>query len=106
MNVFEDIVAQYLENQGYWVKQSVKVNISVKDKRTIGLPTMPRPEIDIVAFRAKGNELLMIEAKSYIDSQGVYFGDDNIGKFNLKNDTSKLKRLYRKDLRKNFPIRG
>ncbi len=73
MNAFEDIVAQYLGTQGYWVKQSVKVEISKEDKRNLGKPSMPRPEIDLVALNMKENELLLIEVKSYFDSYGVYY---------------------------------
>ena len=73
MNAFESIIAQYLEAEGYWVRQSVKVEISKEDKKAIGLPTMPRPEIDLVALNVKENELLLIEVKSLLDSYGVYF---------------------------------
>lgn len=73
MNAFEDIVRRYLEEEGYWVRQSVKVEITKQDKRSIGTPSMPRPEIDLVAFNAKKNELVLIEAKSYLDSYGVYY---------------------------------
>jgi len=73
MNAFEDIVKLYLESEGYWIRQSVKVEISKEDKRAIDLPTMPRPEIDLVALNVKENELLLIEVKSYLDSYGVYF---------------------------------
>jgi len=74
MNAFEDIVKLYLEEKGYWVRQSVKVNkISKQDKLDIGLPSMPRPEIDLVALNVKKNELLLVEVKSYLDSYGVYF---------------------------------
>jgi len=72
MNAFESIVAQYLEAEGYWVRQSVKVKITKDDKKAIGLPTMPTPEIDIVALSVKRNELLLVEVKSFLDSQGVY----------------------------------
>ena len=74
MNAFENIVAKYLETKGYWVRQSVKIPISKEDKKAIGLPSMPRPEIDLVALNAKENELLLIEVKSLLDSYGVYFG--------------------------------
>ena len=73
MNAFEDIVRRYLEAQGYWVRQSVKVDITKAQKVEIGTPSMPRPEIDLVAFNAKKNELVLIEAKSYLDSYGVYY---------------------------------
>ena len=73
MNAFENIVTQYLEEKGYWVRQSVKVHISKEDKRALDLPTMPRPEIDLVALNVKEKELLLIEAKSLLDSYGVYF---------------------------------
>jgi len=72
MNAFEDIVAKYLELEGHWVRQSVKVNISKQDKRDIGTFSMPRPEIDLVALNVKENELLLIEVKSFLDSYGVY----------------------------------
>lgn len=75
MNAFEEIVKQYLEVEGYWVRQSVKVEISKDDKKAIGLPTMPRPEIDLVALNVKENELLLVEVKSFLDSPGVYFVD-------------------------------
>lgn len=59
--------------KGYWVRQSVKINIDKEDKKSIGTPSMPRPEIDLVAYDAKRNELVLIEAKSYLDSYGVYY---------------------------------
>lgn len=73
MNAFENIVSRYLEEEGYWVRQSVKVNILKDDKKKIGLPSMPRPEIDIVALNVKDNELLLIECKSLLDSYGVNY---------------------------------
>ncbi|MCR4418731.1 MAG: hypothetical protein QHH27_03310 [Clostridia bacterium] len=75
MNAFEDIVACHLEEQGYWVRKSVKLNISKEEKKRIGLPSMPRPEIDIVALKVRDGELLLVEAKSYIDSLGVRYAD-------------------------------
>jgi len=80
VNAFENIVKLYLEEEGYWIRQSVKVSVSKEDKVTIGLPTMPRPEIDLVALNVKENELLLIEVKSLLDSYGVWYeavsGDD------------------------------
>ena len=73
MNAFENIVKLYLEEEGYWVRQSVKVSISKEDKKAIGLPSMPRPDIDLVALNVKENELLLIEVKSLLDSYGIYF---------------------------------
>ncbi|MFQ6122527.1 MAG: hypothetical protein ACE5LA_05660, partial [Dehalococcoidales bacterium] len=93
MNAFEDIVKLYLEEEGYWVRHSVKVNISKDDKKAIGLSTMPRPEIDLVALNARQNELLLVEVKSFLDSQGVYFGENAIGEF--KKDYSWASRRYR-----------
>jgi hypothetical protein len=94
MNAFENVVAQYLELEGYWVKQSVKVKLSKDDKKVIGLDTMPRPEIDLVALNVKENELLLVEVKSFLDSQGVYFGDDDIGKFKPDSQAAKRYRLF------------
>lgn len=84
MNAFEDIVALCLEEEGFWTKKSVKVNITKTDKREIGSPSMPRPEIDLVAFNVKKNELLLIEAKSYLDSPGVRFSGLTGGKSSVR----------------------
>lgn len=73
MDAFEDIVKRYLEKEGYWVRQSVKIHISKEDKVAIGTPSMPTPEVDLVALNVKENELLLIEAKSFLDSYGVYY---------------------------------
>ena len=88
MNAFENIIAQYLEEEGYWVRQSVKVDISKADKKEIDLPSMPRPEIDLVALKVKENELLLIEAKSFLDSSGVRFSG-------VSGKDSKDKKRYR-----------
>ncbi|WP_321326813.1 hypothetical protein [Thiomicrorhabdus sp.] len=77
MDYFENIVKRLLEEEGYWVFQSVKVNLTREEKALIGKYSMPRPEIDIVAFKPKGNKLLIIEAKSYLDSQGVKYAELN-----------------------------
>jgi len=94
MNAFEDIVKQYLEAEGYWVRHSVKLEISPTDKKTIGLPSMPRPEIDLVALNVKENELLLVEVKSFLDSYGVYFGDSEIGVFPPESWAAKRYRLF------------
>jgi len=74
MNAFEDIVKLYLEEEGYWVRQSVKVHhITKEDKRRLKNYSMPTPEIDIVALNMVKNELLLVEVKSLLDSYGVHY---------------------------------
>jgi len=111
MNAFEDIVKLYLEEEGYWVRQSVKVNISKQDKVDIGLPSMPRPEIDLVALNVEKNELLLVEVKSYLDSYGVYFeavsdkNDKLAGRYRLFTD-DKLREIVTKRLREEYLEQG
>ncbi len=71
MDYFENIVKKIIEEDGYWVQQSVKVNLSKEEKKLIGKHTIPRPEIDLVGYKPSKNELLIVEAKSYMDSIGV-----------------------------------
>ena len=44
-----------------------------REKLEIGRPSCPRWELDIVAYKASSNEILMVECKSYLDSYGVRF---------------------------------
>lgn len=71
MDAFEYIVSKVLQDEGYWTLMSYKVDLSKEDRWAINNPTMPRPEIDIVAYKPSTNELLIVECKSYLDSQGV-----------------------------------
>ena len=71
MDYFERLVGTLLERRGYWIQQSFKVELSKADKRHLGKPSLPRPEIDLLAYKAGTNELLVIEVKSYLDSYGV-----------------------------------
>ena len=50
MDAFENIVAKFLaEQKGYWVKQTVKIDLTPEEKKENSLSSkMPRPEIDIV----------------------------------------------------------
>jgi len=111
VNAFENIITQYLEEKGYWVRQSVKVDISKEDKRALDLPTMPRPEIDLVALNVKENELLLIEAKSLLDSYGVYFEavsdeKDELAKRYRLFTNSKFRDILTKRLREEYLKQG
>ena len=75
MDYFESIIKTLLEHEGYWVRQSFKVNLTKEEKREIGKHSIPRPEIDILAFRPEGNHVIAFEAKSYFDSPGVKITD-------------------------------
>jgi hypothetical protein len=73
MDSFEQVVAEILWREGYWVRTSVKVELSKEEKREIELPSSPRWELDVVAYKATDNALLVVECKSYLDSPGVRF---------------------------------
>jgi hypothetical protein len=73
MNAFETIAARFFEVDGYWTRVGVKLDISKAEKAAIGNPSMPRPEIDVVCWKPAANELLIVECKSYLDSDGVRF---------------------------------
>lgn len=75
MDHFEGIVGMLLEAEGYWVRRSFKVNVTPEEKRTIGKHSIPRPEIDLLAFHFQRNEVIALEAKSYFDSPGVKLAD-------------------------------
>lgn len=71
MDAFEQIVAMLLERNGYWVQTSYKVCLTKEEKVKIGIPTCPRWEIDVIAYRPKDNEVLVVECKSFLNSPGV-----------------------------------
>ncbi len=79
MNAFEEIVAGLFRHEGYWTRASYKINLSKGDKVKLENPTMPRPEIDILAYKVTENTLLWVECKSYLDSRGVTI-DPFVGK--------------------------
>ena len=71
MDAFEQLVSEILWMEGYWVRTSVKVELTKEEKRLIGLPSAPRWEIDIVAYNGRRNLLRVVECKSFFDSTGV-----------------------------------
>ena len=71
MDAFEQLVAEILWYDGYWVQTSVRVRLSREQKYEIGRHSTPDWEIDVVGFRGTTNELIAIECKSYFDSTGV-----------------------------------
>src|SRR5229473_544873 len=73
MDAFESLIATLLRRQGYWVQPSFKVDLTKEEKRTIGRPSTPRWELDLVAYKARPNQILIVECKSYLDSHGVFF---------------------------------
>jgi len=60
-----------LKPRNYWIRRSFKVNVTKAEKRTIGKHSIPRPEIDLLAFHYDQNEVLALEVKSLLDSPGV-----------------------------------
>ena|SRR5215208_2318401 len=71
MDAFEQVVAEMLWREGYWVRTSVKVELTKEEKCAIDLPSSPRWELDVVAYKPSQNQLLAVECKSYLDSPGV-----------------------------------
>jgi hypothetical protein len=72
VDAFEQLAADLLWNEGYWVRTCVKVELTREEKQLIGRPSSPRWEIDLVAYRPATDELLALECKSYLDSGGVH----------------------------------
>ena len=71
MNAFEQIASKFFDARGYWTRVGLKVDLTKEEKVALGNHSMPRPEIDIVAFKPNRNQLLIVECKSYLDSNGV-----------------------------------
>ncbi|QQO35377.1 hypothetical protein JJC00_06810 [Bradyrhizobium diazoefficiens] len=71
MDAFEQSVSEILWMEGYWVRTSIKVELTKEEKRLIGRPSSPRWELDIVAYSGRDNLLKIVECKSYLDSRGV-----------------------------------
>jgi len=94
MDSFETLVGSLFEKDGYWIRTSFKVGLTKDEKRRIGRPSSPRWELDLIAYKAGSNELLVIECKSYLDSTGVHArglnGSDSTDatKYKLFNDAN------------------
>jgi hypothetical protein len=71
MDAFESLIRLLLDRNEYWTRQSHKVNLTKEEKKAIGKPSIPRPEIDLIAFQPLRNEVIALEVKSYLDSLGV-----------------------------------
>lgn len=75
MDAFELIIGQLLEEEKFWIRHCVKINLLPEEKRLIGKHSTPRPEIDIIAFDVRSNTIFLLEVKSYLDSPGVCYED-------------------------------
>jgi len=60
MNAFEHIAGRFFEAQGYWTRVGLKIDFAKEEKRAVGKSSMPRPEVDVVAFKPDRNTLLVI----------------------------------------------
>lgn len=92
MDAFESLVSAVLVKDGYWTQTGFKVELTKAEKKRIGRPSSPRWEIDVVAYKGKGNRVYAVECKSYLDSVGVQFGGvsgenpDDAKRYKLFND--------------------
>jgi hypothetical protein len=89
MDAFEQIAARLFEVQGYWTRIGYAVELTKQQKSDLGKPSLPRPQLDIVAFKPSANEILVVECKSYLDSYGVRFEDFH-GKDDAEKDVYKM----------------
>jgi hypothetical protein len=111
MDSFEQIVSEILWREGYWVRTCVKVELTKDEKKAIGKPTSPAPELDIVAYSGRDNVLQIVECKSFLDSTGVamraFNGKDErfAQRFKLFNN-SKLRKIVFSHLRQQFIKKG
>lgn len=98
MDAFEQVIAEIFWKEGYWVQTSVKVNLSKEQKRQLENPSMPRPEIDVLAYNSRDNILKAIECKSFLDSRGVQAAELN------GNKKSNRYKLFRNEALKNVVL--
>ncbi len=101
MDAFEKVVEQILHHQGYWTKTSFKVELTKQEKVEIGRPSSPRWELDVVGYKARTNEILVVECKSYLNSPGVNIDDLNpdgryASRYKLFNESSLKKVVFRR----------
>ena len=94
MDAFEQILRLFLEEKNYWTRHSVKVELTKQDKEELNLPTTPRAEIDLVAYNPNENEIILIEAKSFLNSTGVTIAGLN----GTDKDTKNRYRLLNNDV--------
>ena len=73
VEALERIVGELLRLDGYWVHHSYKVKLETEDKHRLGTPTMPEPELDLVAYQGSSNTVVVVECKNFLDSAGVQF---------------------------------
>lgn len=78
MDHFESLIKTLLEHENWWVQQSYKVELTIEERTIVGRPTMPRPEIDLLAFKHCENEVTAFEVKSFLDTAGVVWNEINI----------------------------
>ena len=78
MDYFESLIKTLLEHENYWVQQSYKIELTIEEKRMVRIPTMPRPEIDLLAFNHRENKVTVFEVKSFLDTAGVVWRDLNM----------------------------
>ena len=64
MNAFESIIAHLLQRDHFWTRIGYKVELTPEAKRAIGTPSMPRLEIDVLAYYGETNLFWWVECKS------------------------------------------
>lgn len=109
MDAFEQLVSEMLWLEGCWVQQSVKVSLTKSEKLTLRKPSLPRFELDIVAYSGRDNLLRIVECKSYLDSRGVIakeLSDGNLkSRYKLFND-AQLRKIVLNRLRQQLVDTG
>jgi hypothetical protein len=72
VDAFEDLVARVFRGEGFWTRQNYRVSLTKQDKVALGKPSLPRPEVDVLAYQPVENKIIWEECKSYLDSSGVH----------------------------------
>ena len=96
MEAFEALVGELLPLDGWWVLNSVKLELAAEDRASFGKASMPNPELDLVAYRPSDDRLLVVECKNYLDSTGVTWRE-----LRLEADTGGY-RLFTSENRRQF----
>ena len=95
MDAFESLVALLLSLEGYWVRTGYKVALTKDEKRRIERPSSPRWELDVVAYKGRTNEVLVVECKSFLDSRGVTIAPFKRGSTNTRYKLFRESKLWR-----------